>query len=123
MGIDEGNVINHPTSWILEPKYNQLGLVNIAEFYATYYISEQKIRPGCLADMAREIHTLTNFPSVFSNAVFFIFETTEKANNCIILVTRPKTKCNRIQVVKEKWWISINLNSVQNVGWKTETEN
>ena len=63
MGIDEGNAVNHPTSWILEPKYNQLGLVNKAEFYATYYIDERKIRPGCLADMAREMHTLTNFPS------------------------------------------------------------
>ena len=86
MGIDEGNVINHPTSWILEPKYNQLGLVNKAENYTTY-IHEWKIRQGYLADMAREMHTLTNFPSVFSNAVFFIFVTTEKANNCIILVT------------------------------------
>ena len=65
MGIDGGNVINHPTSWILEPKYFQLELVNKAEFYATYYIHERKIRPGCLADMVREMHTLTNFPSQY----------------------------------------------------------
>ena len=81
---------------------DELEMEQISRYPITTYIHEWKIRQGCLADMAREIHTLTNFPSVFSNAVFFIFETTEKANNCIILVTQPKTKCNRIQVVKEK---------------------
>ena len=65
MGIDEGNVINHPTNWILEPKYNQLGLENKAEFYATYYVHERKIRPGCLADMAMEMYTLTNYIHIY----------------------------------------------------------